>query len=249
MFYLLRGMRLRYNVLGIIQQNLLRYPGISRLKVGPYHFVILSEPPLIEEIFTNGEKFRKGRENANLRFLLGFGLLTSEGTFWLKQRRLIQPLFHKKRLDGFVQQIVDLIHEMKNAWEKKDRQTIDIHGEMTGLTLAVVSQTLLSTTVGGDFKKINDALALLMRGLSQRTLNFLSMPYWVPSPQNIRMKKNRHLLDETIFGIINQRRSDKKQYDDLLSMLMEVEDADTAERMTNQQLRDEALTIFLAEDS
>ncbi|MBP6732044.1 MAG: cytochrome P450 [Chitinophagales bacterium] len=230
------------DILGYFHTSVRKYEGISRAAVGPYHYVNLSDPAYIEHVFLNPDIYVKGRDAKTLRFLLGNGLVTSEGEFWLKQRRLIQPLFHKQRLQSFVQKIADSTRLMLNKWEAYDGKVTDVHNEMTGVTLDIVSQTLMSTEVKGDFKNISDALLIIMEGM----MKIIKVPFWLPTPGNLRMKRNRSLLDDTIFKIIDDRRKNKEGYDDLLTMLMEVEDADTAERMTNKQLRDELITIFLA---
>jgi cytochrome P450 len=230
------------DILGYFDKSVRKYNGISRAKVGPYHYVNISEPAYIEHIFTHPDIYVKGRDNKTLRFLLGNGLVTSEGEFWLKQRRLIQPLFHKQRLQTFVQKIAESTEAMTKTWQGRTGEVVDVHSEMTHVTLDIVSRTLMSTEVKGDFKRISDSLLIIMEGM----MKIFKLPTWIPTPGNIRMQLNRRVLDDTIYKIIDDRRNEPKQYDDLLTMLMEVEDADTAERMTNKQLRDEVITIFLA---
>jgi cytochrome P450 len=237
---------LKTDLIGLIERHAREYPDISRLRIGPYYYVNIYKPEMVEHIFGDSDLYTKGRENANLKFLLGNGLLTNEGEFWMKQRRLIQPIFHKRRLANFVQQIVDCTDSLMRDWDTRATDTMDIHAEMTQITLSVVSRTLLSTDAGGEFKKISDALVYLMKGLSQETTKLLRLPSWLPTPYNIRMRSSRAILDRLIYDIIAQRRLHHTKQDDLLTMLMEVEDADTAERMSDTQLRDEVITIFLA---
>lgn len=232
----------RKDILGYFTRSIRQYDGLSRAMVGPYHYYHVTDPDFIERVFLNPDIYIKGRDNRNLRFLLGNGLVTSSGTFWLKQRRLIQPLFHKQRLQGFVDKISETTDKMIAGLTARNGQVLDMHTEMTGVTLDIVSQTLMSTEVKGDFKILSDALIVVMEGM----MTMIKMPWWLPTPRNVRMKQKRALLDATIYKIINERRGNHEGYNDLLSMLMEVEDADTAERMTNQQLRDEVITIFLA---
>ncbi|MCW3127231.1 MAG: cytochrome [Bacteroidetes bacterium] len=237
---------LRTNVLGLIERHAKEYEDISRLRIGPYYYINVYKPEMIEHIFSDSQLYSKGRENANLKYLLGNGLLTNEGEFWMKQRRLIAPVFHKKRLATFVQQIIDITDQLMDDWEKRGEAELDIHAEMTQITLSIVSRTLLSTDASGEFMKISDALGFLMKGLSTETTKLIRLPQWMPTPYNLRMAKNRDILNKLIFDIIAERRATGAQNDDLLTMLMEVEDADTAERMTDAQLRDEVITIFLA---
>ncbi len=241
-----KNINLRNDILGFMHRSVREYNGISRSKLGFNYYVNISNPDYVEHIFQHRDIYVKGRDNKNLKFLLGNGLLTSENEFWMKQRRLIQPIFHKQRLQGFIRKIIDSTQVMMKDWELRTGTVADMHSEMTNLTLEVVSQTLMSTEVRGDFRKLSDALEHVMKGMIGRTNSFLRLPYWFPLPNNIAMNKNRQLLNETVSKIISERRNSKAHFDDLLSMLLEVEDADTKERMSDEQIRDEVITIFLA---
>jgi cytochrome P450 len=237
---------LRNDIIGLLVRGSNEYNGISRSRLGTKYIVHITNPQFIEHVFTHGDIYIKSEQNRELKYLLGNGLLTSQGTFWLKQRRLIQPMFHKQRLSGFVQKISDTCDSTIAEWKTSGDGIKDVHAEMTKLTLGIVSKTLLSTDASADFGKVSHALEVLMKGLGKRSASVLKLPYWVPLPSHIQMRDQRKILDDAVQQIIAARRVDTAQYHDLLTMLMEVEDADTAERMTNEQLRDEVITIFLA---
>ena len=236
---------IRKDILAYLKMNVREYPGISRVKVSHYYYINLSDPAYIEHVFLHHNIYIKGRDNRNLAFLLGKGLLTNSGEFWLNQRRLIQPLFHRQRLQGFFDSMASITFKKAQTWEANTRQ-LDMHNEMMQLTLQIVSATLMSSDVSGDFRKVSEAVGVIMEGMFNRTRTVLRLPYWLPLPGNIKMTRHRKMLDETIYRIIENRRKSHETFNDLLTMLMEVEDADTAERMTDQQLRDELITIFLA---
>jgi cytochrome P450 len=236
----------RTDLLGFMVRSVRQYNGISRRKVGFNYYVNITNPDYVEHIFMNRDIYVKGRDNKNLQFLLGHGLLTSEGEFWMKQRRLMQPLFHKQRLQGFVQKIAESTNTMLTDWTQRTGTVTDLHSDMTKLTLEIISQTMMSTQVKGDFEQLSDALEYVMKGMIGRTSSLLRLPYWLPLPQHITMKKNRKLMDDTVAKIIAERRASTEHFDDLLSMLLEVEDADTKERMSDAQIRDEVITIYLA---
>jgi cytochrome P450 len=221
------------------------YGNISKVRFGPFDVVFLANPDYIEHMLLHRDTYVKVKEGGMLRHLLGNGLLTSEGEFWLKQRRLIQPIFHKQRLQTFAQKIADATADMLASWKEKETGPLDVYTEMNRLTLDIVGTTLLSTDVKSDFEKVNRAMTLMLKGVSNRS-RVMRFPFWFPLPSHIRIQRNLRVLDATISDIIQQRRSEPGKYDDLLTMLMEVEDADTAERMTDRQLRDEVLTIFIA---
>ncbi len=222
------------------------YGDISRAKAGPFSFVFLSKPEAIEHMFLTRDVYVKMNEGSQLKYLLGNGLLTSEGEFWLKQRRLMQPLFHKQRLHGFVQKIADATNTMMHDWEERNMSVPDFYREMNQLTLDIVGRTLLSTDLKGDFAKVNRAMTAVLESVNKKRGRIFRIPAWVPLPSQIRLARSRKVLEETIAEIITNRRNDTRHFDDLLSMLLEVEDADTAERMSDKQLRDEVLTIFIA---
>lgn len=222
-----------------------KYGAVSRIKFGPFNVIYLCHPDYIEYMFLHRDKYVKVKEGGMLRHLLGNGLLTSEGDFWLKQRRLIQPVFHKQQLHTFVQKITESTDEMLMAWAQQTGETMDVYHEMNKLTLDVVGKTLFSTNVKEEFEKVNKALTHIMTAIRKRS-RMMRFPLWVPLPSHLSIQHNRNILDETIRGIITQRRNEQGTFDDLLTMLMEVEDADTTERMTDQQLRDEVLTLFVA---
>jgi cytochrome P450 len=222
-----------------------KYGDISKIKFGPFTVIYLANPDYIEHVLLNRDTYIKVQEGGMLRILLGNGLLTSEGDFWLKQRRLIQPVFHKQRLDRFVQKISESTDEMLATWETKQNESLDVYSEMNRVTLDIVGKTLFSTNVKSEFDKVNGALTKIMTAIRNRS-RFMRFPLWVPLPSHLRIQHNREVLDETIREIIEHRRNSTGTFDDLLTMLMEVEDADTRERMTDKQLRDEVLTIFIA---
>ena len=223
-----------------------KYGDISRAKAGPFNFVFLAKPEYIEHMFLTRDVYVKMNEGSQLKYLLGNGLLTSEGEFWLKQRRLMQPLFHKQRLQGFVQKIADATNAMMNDWEERNMSVPDFYREMNQLTLDIVGRTLLSTDLKGDFAKVNKAMTTVLESVNKNRGRLFRLPAWLPLPSQIRLARSRKVLEDTIAEIISARRKDTRHFDDLLSMLLEVEDADTAERMTDKQLRDEVLTIFIA---
>jgi len=228
-----------------LQQLEEKYGDISKIKFGPFTVIYLANPEYIEYVLLNRDTYTKVQEGGMLRILLGNGLLTSEGDFWLKQRRLIQPVFHKQRLDRFIQKISNSTDEMLNGWGKKNGETLDVYNEMNRVTLDIVGKTLFSANVKDEFDKVNSALTKILTAIRNRS-RFMRFPLWFPLPSHLRIEHNRKVLDETISEIINQRRNSTGKFDDLLTMLMEVEDADTRERMTDKQLRDEVLTIFIA---
>jgi cytochrome P450 len=178
-----------------------------------------------------------------LRFL-GQGLFTSEGAFWRRQRRLAQPAFHKERVAGYGRVMVDFAEAMVSTWQEGEVR--DVHQEMMQLTLRIVATTLLGSEVEGETEKVGAALDVLTRRFSGRKSYLIPAPSFLPTPSNRRFYRAIGQLDDIVYGIILKRRAADGQTGDLLSMLMEARSEATGERMSNEQLRDEALTILLA---
>jgi cytochrome P450 len=211
----------------------------------PAYFIY--HPDHIEEVLaTNNKNFIKPLSFRTPFFnrLVGNGLLTSEGDFWRRQRRLAQPAFHRERINGYGQIMVRDALRMIETW--KDGETRDIHHDMMRLTMEIVTHTLFNVDVADDAEKVASALSFLVEPFgSQATLKWI-VDNRLPTPGNRRFHKTAAQLDEVIYRIIAQRRaSGNKDQGDLLSMLLQAHDEDGS-HMTDQQLRDEVITLFLA---
>ena len=240
-----------FTLIGQFQAQLLaaqqRYGDVVRFKTLLGDMILLSRPEhaayVLQERVAN---FPKSASYDFLKVLLGNGLLTSEGDFWLRQRRLMQPAFHRQRLAGMVGAITDLTAAMLERWDhlRAQGRAFDVHTEMMELTLGIIGQTMFSTDlrkvardVGPHFDQANAILNDRMNGIS--------LPDWVPTPSNRRLKTAIATLDNLVYRLIAERRAGK-QADDLLTMLLETRDADTGEGMSDQQIRDEVMTMLLA---
>jgi len=218
---------------------------VTYLRMGPQPVFFLNHPDHIRDLFVvNAGKFEKGRALKRAKVLLGEGLLTSEREAHLRQRRMIQPAFHRARIAEYARSMVEYADEMANHWQ--DGETRDIDKEMMHLTLQIVAKTLFSAEVEDDADEIGAAMTTMVE-----LFNFLLLPFseWLeklPLPHSIRFKRAKKKLDEVIYGIINERRKTGKDKGDLLSMLLMAQDEDDGGTMTDQQVRDEALTLFLA---
>ncbi len=205
---------------------------------------LLNHPDLVEEVlvtqyrnFVKSSAYRRG-----LR-ILGNGLLTSEGDFWQRQRRLCQPAFHQERIAAYGKIMVAYTDRLLDQWQ--DGEVRDIHQEMMHLTAAIAAKTLLDVDLTGEAQDVEAALQAVMDFNAQLSNQYL-VPGWVPTPSNLRYSRAIEQLDTLIYRIIDQRRSSGKDTGDLLSLLLMVRDEDDGTQMTNQQVRDEAMTLFLA---
>ncbi len=236
----------RRDPLRVLTASVAEYGNLVHFKVAGQHIFLLNEPELIRDLLvTDNKTFIKSRGLAVARRVLGNGLLTSEGEFHLRQRRMIQPAFHRLRIASYAGTMVDYAARTRERWA--DGATVDMHGEMMRLTLAVVGKTLFDEDVEGEAREIGAALTVTIN-MFQRQLN----PWWdwlmrLPLPSTRRYEAARARLDRTIYRFIRERRASGEDRGDLLSMLLQTQDEEgNRERMTEKQVRDEAMTLFLA---
>ncbi len=235
----------RSDPLGFLKRTVDKYGDVAYYRLGPLDAFLVNEPELIRRVLvTNQNNFTKSRALQRAKAMLGEGLLTSEGDFHLRQRRLVQPAFHRPRLIGYAQVMTDCALRTRERWHAGE--VLDVSSEMMRLTLAVVGKTLFSADVEAEAAAIGEALTAILK-----MFDFLMMPFSeylekLPLPAVRRFEKGRARLDQTIFGIIAERRRSGEDCGDLLSMLLLAQDEDGGGGMSDRQVRDEALTLFLA---
>ncbi|OLE47247.1 MAG: cytochrome P450 [Acidobacteria bacterium 13_1_20CM_3_58_11] len=219
------------------------YGDVAGLRVLNFKTVFINHPSLIEEVLvTNARKYSKGRVLRANRHVFGEGLLTSEGDFWLRQRRLAQPAFHRARIASYAATMVDYTERMVEGWRGGEER--DAHQEMMRLTLEIVAKTLFDADVEGDAQEVGKSLELLLEiGANFRRTIFV--PHWLPTPTNLRVRREVKQIEKILYRIIAERRASGRDAGDLLSMLLSAQDEDGS-RMTDRQLRDETITLFLA---
>ena len=221
------------------------YGDVVQTRMGPYRILLIYHPDAIEELFvTRSRDFVKSPGVRLLRPLLGDGLFLSEGDTWLRQRRLVQPAFHRQRVAGYGDVMAGFAERHVAGW--KDRDVIEVHGEMMALAQAIVGKTLFDADVSGDAHEVGQAARVVAEDFGARLQSFQLIPYWLPTPRNLRLRRAIRRLDGLIHRIIAERRASAEDRGDLLSMLLHAQDADDGSRMTGQQVRDEVMTMFLA---
>ncbi|MDQ3713469.1 MAG: cytochrome P450 [Acidobacteriota bacterium] len=226
-------------------QTLAKLGDVTFFKMGGQPAYLLNHPDLARDLLVvNAHKFIKGRALQRAKTLLGEGLLTNEGESHLRQRRMIQPAFHREKIKSYAEAMTDFAEQMANNWQ--DGEVRDVDREMMHLTLQIVGKTLFSANVGGDANKIGDALTTLIKMFSYLLLPFSEILEKLPILHARRFKQAKETLDAVIYEIINERRKSGEVKDDLLSMLLMAQDEDDGGGMTDRQVRDECLTLFLA---
>jgi cytochrome P450 len=227
--------------------NAAKYGDVVYTRVGPIDVYLLNHPDYIKDVLVrNNRMFKKGRGLERAKRLLGEGLLTSEGEFHRRQRRLSQPAFHRKRIMAYAEVMTHYAERTAERWQ--DGATLDISQEMMRLTLAIVGKTLFDADVEAEAEEIGEALTTVLHQFQSFTMLILGdLAQKLPLPQIRRFEKAKARLDATIYRMINERRAGGEDKGDLLSMLLLAQDEEgDGGRMTDVQLRDEAMTIFLA---
>ena len=181
----------------------------------------------------------------NLRPFLGDGLLISEGEFWKRQRRLMQPAFHLRRLKALAGAMAECAAAMAAGWEHG--RVIDVMQAMNAVTMEIVARTLFGADVSGEIAEVAEAMAVLQEEAGRiRPTAFFELPEFVTRPRGRRFARAVATLDRIVNRIVAARRASGETRDDLLSMLLEARDEQTGQGMTDRQLRDELVTLFLA---
>lgn len=223
------------------------YGDVACFPMGAERMYLVSHPDAVRDVLVTHQKlFKKGRALERAKALLGDGLLTSEGELHLRQRRLIQPAFHRQRIAAYGSTMVEYAERRTSSW--KDGEVRNVHDEMMALTLAIVGKTLFDADVEGEAGDIGDALRDTFSAF--RTGAFLPFGAFLerlPLPSSLRFRRGRTRLEHTIARIVAERRATRVDTGDLLSMLLQARDVEGDGRgMSDRQIRDEALTLFIA---
>jgi cytochrome P450 len=221
-----------------------QYGDVMRMRVGPMVVYMVVHPDLIEQVLRRDHRnFIKDKGTRMLAELLGEGLLTSEGETWRRQRRLAQPAFQLDQIQKYGAVMAACAERMLKGWQAG--QTRDIHADMTRLTMEIAAQTLLGASMTEQTERVSRAMNDAMIYFAGPALWF-PLYKWLPTPGNLRFRRARRELDRIMYSTIAQRRAEAAAGgDDLLSRLLAARDEDGSQ-MTDHQLRDELVTLFLA---
>jgi cytochrome P450 len=231
--------------LGSLARWAREYGDLVSVRFGPRAIIFANHPDLVEEVLVHqNRKFIKHYRLRQARQTLGQGLLTSEAEFWRGQRKLVQPAFHRERIAAYGRLMVEFTERLLASWA--DGQVRDVQGEMMRLTLQIVAKTLFDAEIGGESAEVSSAMETLMRCFVVSTASPVIVPRWLPTPMNLRVARAVRRLERILFAIIADRRRGGADRGDLLSMLLHAQDEESGRRMTDQQLRDECMTLFLA---
>ncbi|HRE48119.1 MAG TPA: cytochrome P450 [Aggregatilineales bacterium] len=209
--------------------------------------IYLNHPQHIHEMLVEKAKLfvRSRSQTQVISRLIGKSILTTDGDFWRRQRKLVQPAFHHKRIAGYADIMVKHTLTLAESWQAGEQR--NAAHDMMEVTLAIVAESLFGADVRGAAQTVGKAVEEGQTAVTEQSFMFIPIPAWLPIPQNLAMRRSTEALDAVILPIIAERRKTGKDTGDLLSMLLlAVDDEDAAVRMTDEQVRNEAMTMFLA---
>jgi cytochrome P450 len=235
--------------LGFLMSAASDYGDVALYRLGHVTFFQVNHPDGVQHILQdNYHNYIKGDLFDILRQFVGDGLFTSEGNLWLRQRRLMQPAFHRRRIAGFGETMTSRTLDMLDRWDQHSNRSEPLHiaEEFTALTMTIIVETLFGTRLEVDHHAIDQAITLLLADINFRfEVPFYPSLRW-PTLRNRRLLAALCTIDEVMVTIIEQRRREGEEHDDLLGMLMGAHDEETGQGMSDKQLRDELITMFVA---
>jgi cytochrome P450 len=236
------------NVLDFFVRMWHAYGDVVHLDLGaaaPDLYIVVHPDDVKHVLQDNHRNYGKGYQK--VKPLLGDGLVAAEGDYWLRQRRLMQPMFNRTTIPQYVPAMIRATEELLAEWHgRPDPQTpIDVAGEMMKVTMRVITRTMFSGELRGRYDELNSAFTETLAFLDASMLRPELLDR-LPTPSRRRFLKALAVLDEIIYGVITRRRASDERPDDLLSLLLEAKDDETGQGMTDRQIRDEVVTIFFA---
>jgi cytochrome P450 len=241
--------QLRWNPLQFLSDTAKSFKGMARLRLGPKECFLLLQPEYVKQaLHEHAPNYVKSSLNKMLKPVLGEGLFTSEGARWRRQRQMVQPAFHQKRLEAMQGAMEKEIDRMLARWEGwADRGApFDLAQEMRQLTMRIVLRTIIVTRSEKDLSTVQEAVFTLIRQGNKQLFSLFPLPTWLPFPGMLRSRDAIRTLDQFVYDIIRERREAHLEEADILSILMAARDEAGEEGMSDREIRDEILTLFIA---
>lgn len=233
-----------YDITERVRESFGVHGDVYRLQFKGHDVYVIRHPDHIQQVLvTDAALYHKDPDYSDpkkgLAKYLGYGLLTSDGDFWQKQRKLIQPAFHHKRIEGYADIMTAFAEQQSTLWQEGD--TLSVSDAMMNLTLAIVLKALFDTRMESEAALIGHALEVMQNRFIQTSI----IPAWIPTPAGLQEPKVVTTFDDIVYRLIRERRAEGSDRGDLLSMLLAVRD-DDGNPMSDKQIRDEAITLILA---
>lgn len=240
----------RADVLDLVVRSAAEYGDIVRCRLGPHVVHLVNHPEHAEKILRSPNYDKQTRSSATIKAISGDSLLTCNGDFWRRQRRMDQPAFHHRQIAGFTDKMTAAAGEMLERWSHHPSgEPLDIAPEMARVTYSIVGRTLFSFDTGADSEAVEEAMRVMLPHVFEKLGRVVNLPGWFPSPANRRFTKALGDVDRVVYRIIAEHRAAMEAGEmptDLLAMLMAARDPDTGEALPDSQLRNETITFLLA---
>lgn len=220
-----------------------QYGDVSQFHFGPFPVIVVNHPDYAHDVLVqHADHYHKPSTTKQiLAPIAGNGIFTSDGEFWKRQRRLVQPAFHAKRIGAYGQIITDYADQLGDEWQEDAEHAID--HDMTRLTMRIIAKTLFDADVAREAPEVGQAIREALALVEESFRKFVVLPEWLPTGRNRKMRRIVERLDALIQTFIDDRRASGEDKGDFLSLLLSAQDEDNS-RMTDKQVRDEAMTLF-----
>ncbi|HZD23353.1 MAG TPA: cytochrome P450 [Acidimicrobiia bacterium] len=244
--------RFRRDELGGFRLGWKTYGDLYHVKMGWRDMWVCSHPDLVHEVFVGGRDVWQRADAAapdkdlSLGLALGDGLLTTDGADWQWRRRIVNPGFHRQRIEGMVKVMLacgkEMLERLSDAAVRGE--TIDLLLEMKRVTQEIISRTMFSTDISDDADRVGRAVDESLRYVAKRSRAMVGIPTGLPTPAARRFRQAMDELDTAIYRSIKQRRKSGENGDDLLGMLLQAVDEETGQRLSDSQIRNEVATVY-----
>jgi cytochrome P450 len=220
-----------------------QYGDVTRFYFGPFRVMVVNHPDYVHDVLvTHADHYYK---TASIKQILapvvGNGLFTSDGDFWKRQRRLVQPTFHTRRISAYARIMVDYANDLAAAWQEGAVRPID--KDMTNLTMRIIAKTLFDADIASEAPEVGQVIREALSLIEENFRQLVILPRWLPTGRNRQMNRVVERLDALIDRFIAERRASGEDKGDFLSLLLSAHDEDNSV-MTDKQIRDEAMTLF-----
>lgn len=235
--------------LAFFQQVALEQGGVARVGLGHFTLYLLSDPEAVQYVLAdNASNYWKGSGLDLVKPVMGEGLATSTGDFWMRQRRLMQPSFQRKRIASLLPVMREVVSELIARWRGPARsgQPVDVAVDMSRLVQDLIFRTIFGASLGEKTASLAEALVEINKYMNSIVWSLLPIPKWIPTPRRRRFRRAMQQLDAVVYGLIEERRGAAGDDSDLMGRLLAARDPETGEAMTDLQLRDEIMTLFVA---
>src|SRR5260370_426343 len=230
--------------LGFLTRCARDYGDVVGLRFGRQRAVLLNHPDHVEYVLVTHNRYFSKYFRSAFRPIFGKGLLMSQGDFWLRQRRLVQPAFQRERLAIYGGAIVALAERMMATW--KDGEIRDLHEEMMRLTREITAKILFGIDAPEEGRDFGLALEMVLKCNEACLGSWRWIPSWLPTPNRLRLRQALRRLDAILYRLLERRRTSRDDRGAVLSLLLRASAADDGIPMTDRQIRDQALTLLVA---